>query len=76
MNNYNHTPHNNEQQQDENPFRYILKRALLHQQEESIDTAQHRFAIPEYRITTQARINMARAVMRSIGVASTLSARR
>jgi len=76
MNNYNHTPHNNEQQQDENPFRYILERALLHHQEESIDTAQHRFAIPEYRITTRAQINMGRAVMRSIGVASTLSARR
>lgn len=76
MNKHKHTPHNNELQQDENPFRYILERALLHQQEDSIDTAQHRFAIPEYRITTQARINMARAVMRSIGVASTLSARR
>jgi len=57
MNNY--TPHNNEQHQDENPFRYILERALLHQQDESIDTAQQLFAIPEYRITTQARINMA-----------------
>jgi len=74
MNNY--TPHSNEQHQDENPFRYILERALLHQQDESIDTAQHLFAIPEYRITTQARINMAQAGIRSIGVASTRSARR
>jgi len=74
MNNY--TPHNNEQHQDENPFRYILERALLHQQDESIDTAQHLFAIPKYRITTQARINMAQAGIRSIGVASTRSARR
>ena len=72
----NNTPHNNEPHQDENPFRYILERALLHQQGESIDTAQHLFAIPEYRITTQARINMAQAGMRSIGIASTLSARR
>jgi hypothetical protein len=39
MNNNNQTPHNNEQQQDENPFRYILKRALLHQQDESVYTA-------------------------------------
>ena len=74
MNNY--TPHNNEQHQDENPFRYILERALLHQQDESIDTAQHLFAILEYRITTQARINMAQVGIRSIGVASTLSVRR
>ena len=69
MNYYNHTPHNNEQQQDENTFRYILERAMLHQQDESIETAQHLFAIPEYRITTRARINMARVGIRSIGVA-------
>jgi hypothetical protein len=76
MNNYNHTPRNNEQQQDENPFRYILKRALLHQQEESIDTAQHRSAITKYRITTRPRINLARAGMRSICVTSIVIARR
>jgi hypothetical protein len=52
MNNRN--PHNhNEERPDETPFGYILKRALLHQQDESIDTAQHRSAIPEYRITIE-----------------------
>ena len=76
MNNYNHTPRNNEKQQDENPFRYILKRALLHQQEESIDTAQHRSAITKYRITTRPQINLARAGMRSICMASTVIVRR
>jgi hypothetical protein len=40
----NHNPHNNEQQQDENPFVYILKRALLHQQDRNIDTVQQKFA--------------------------------
>jgi len=73
----NHNPHNhNEQRPDERPFAYILKRALLPQQDESIDTAQHMSAIPEYQITTQARINMAQAGIQSIGVASTRSARR
>ncbi|MEA3324832.1 MAG: hypothetical protein U9Q37_06810 [Euryarchaeota archaeon] len=47
----NHKYHNNEHRPDENPFRYLLKRALPHQQDESIDTAQHRSAIPEYQIT-------------------------
>ena len=76
MNNYNQIPHNNEQQQDENPFRYILKRALLHQQDESIYTAQHRSAIIEYRIITRPRINPTRAGMQNICVASTVIARR
>ncbi len=53
----NHNPHNhNEQRPDETPFGYILKRALLHQhqQNESIDTAQHRPpATPEYQITIE-----------------------
>ena len=53
----NHNPHNhNEQRPDETPFGYILKRALLHQhqQDESIDTAQHRSpTTPEYRVTIE-----------------------
>ena len=49
----NHTPHNNEQRQDENPFGHLLKRALLHREGESTDTAQHRSATPEYRITIE-----------------------
>ena len=50
----NHNPHNhNEQRQDDCPFGYILKRALLHREDESIDTAQHRPAIPEYQITIE-----------------------
>ncbi len=46
----NHNPHNNEQRQDERPFAYILKRALLPQEDRNIDTAQHMSTIPEYRI--------------------------
>ncbi len=50
----NHIPHNhNKQRQDERPFAHILKRALLHQEDKNIDTAQHRSAIPEYRITIE-----------------------
>jgi len=52
----NHNPHNhNEQRQDENPFGYILKRALLQQQQQdmNVDTAQHRSATPEYQITIE-----------------------
>jgi len=50
----NHNPHNrNEQRQDETPFGYILKRALLQQQNEHIDTAQRRSATPEYQITIE-----------------------
>jgi hypothetical protein len=50
----NHNPYNhNEQRPDENPFGYILKSALLHQQDESTDTAQYRSAILEYRITIE-----------------------
>ena len=61
MNNHNphnHNPHNhNEQRQDERPFAYILKRALLQQQQqdESIDTAQRRSATPEYQLTIEHR---------------------
>ncbi|RZN31161.1 MAG: hypothetical protein EF813_12575, partial [Methanosarcinales archaeon] len=53
MNNHNHTTHNNEQRPDERPFAHILKRALLPQQDEKIDTAQHTSATPEYRITIE-----------------------
>ena len=50
----NHNPHNhNEQRPDERPFAYILKRALLPQQDESIDTVQHMSAIPVYQITIE-----------------------
>jgi hypothetical protein len=54
----NHNPHNrnhDEQRQDERPFAYILKRALLQQppQDRNIDTAQHRSATPEYQITIE-----------------------
>ena len=49
----NHNPHNNEQRQDERPFTYIRKRALLPQEDRNIDTAQHRSAIPEYQITIE-----------------------
>ena len=52
MNGHN-PPTNNEQRHDENPFEYILKRALLHQEGENIDTAQHRSTIQEYRITIE-----------------------
>lgn len=45
----NHTPHNNEQRQDENPFGNLLKRALLHREGESTDTAQHQSDAPEYQ---------------------------
>ena len=56
----NHNPHNrnhDEQRQDERPFTYILKRALLQQQpkqqpkDRNIDTTQHRSATQEYQIT-------------------------
>ena len=48
----NHNPHNSEQRQDETPFGYILKRALLQQQQQdmNVDTVQHRSATPEYQI--------------------------
>ena len=51
----NHNPHNSEQRQDENPFGYILKRALLQQQQQdmNVDTVQHRSAIQEYQITIE-----------------------
>jgi hypothetical protein len=37
--------------QDECPFAYFLKKALLYQQDSNINTVQHRSATPEYRIT-------------------------
>jgi hypothetical protein len=49
----NHNPHNNEHRPDERQFAYILKRALLPQQDESIDTAQRMSTIPEYPITIE-----------------------
>jgi len=49
----NHNPHNNEHRPDKRPFAYILKRALLPQQDESIDTAQRMSTIPEHRITIE-----------------------
>ena len=39
-----HHPHNNEQRPNETPFGYILKRALLHLPDESVDTARYRSA--------------------------------
>jgi len=52
MNNHN-PPTNNEHRPDERPFAYILKRALLHQEDRTIDTVQHRSVTPEYRITIE-----------------------
>ena len=49
----NHNPHHNEPRPDERPFGYILKRALLYQQDESTDTARYRSASPEYQITIE-----------------------
>ncbi len=52
MNNHNH----DEPLYDGHPFGGLIERALLHQhqQDESIDTAQHRSStIPEYRITIE-----------------------
>ena len=52
MNNHNHHIHK-PQRPDENPFGCILKRALLHREDASTDTAQHRSATPEYQITIE-----------------------
>ncbi len=49
----NHNPHHNEPRSDERPSGRLIRRALLHQQDESIDTARHRSAIPDYRITIE-----------------------
>nr|QNO41275.1 hypothetical protein BHHPIBDN_00005 [Methanosarcinales archaeon ANME-2c ERB4] len=49
MNNHNH--HNDEPRLDENPFDDIIRRALLHQQNVSADTARQRSVGPEYRTT-------------------------
>jgi len=69
----NHNPRNhNEQRQDERPFAYLLKRALLPQQDRNIDTAQHRSATPEYQIT----IEHGSILIGQECAASTLSARR
>ena len=57
----NHNPHNhNEQQPDERPFAYILKRALLHKEDRNIDTTQanvRHSGVPDHN---RARINLAR----------------
>ena len=54
MNNHSHHDHN-EPLYDGHPFEGLIERALLHQhqQDESTYTAQHRSAIPEYRITIE-----------------------
>ncbi|PXF61888.1 MAG: hypothetical protein C4B59_01265 [Candidatus Methanogaster sp.] len=77
MNNHKH--HNNEQRPDENWFGYLLKRVLLHQADESIDTVQHRSAIPEYQITIEhgsIRIGQECVASTQAIVASTLITRR
>ncbi|KAF5417298.1 MAG: hypothetical protein C5S48_00635 [Candidatus Methanogaster sp.] len=75
MNNHNHTPYNNKQRSDERPFAHTLKRALLHREDESTNTAQHRSdaGVPSHN---QSRIDPDRAGMRCIGVASILIAKR
>ena len=62
MNNQN--PHRSEPLPDERPFEGVIRRALRHQEDERIVAAQHRSAIPEYRITTRARDDLALAEMR------------
>jgi len=55
MNNHDHHNHN-EPLYDERPFEGLIERALLHQhqQDESIDTAQHRSpTISDYQITIE-----------------------
>ena len=55
-------PHNhNEPRPDERLFACILKRALLHREDERINTAQHRSTIPECQITTRAWIDLDRS---------------
>ena len=49
MNNHDH----NEPLYDGHPFEGLIERALLHREDESTDTTQHRSAIPEYRITIE-----------------------
>ena len=53
MNNHNHN--NGEPRLDENPFDGIIRRALLHRQDGSADTARQRSVGSEYRVTTRAR---------------------
>jgi hypothetical protein len=58
MNNHNHHNHHNHDEPlyGGHPFEGLIERALLHQhqQDESIDTAQHRPSIiPAYRITIE-----------------------
>ena len=60
----NHAHHNNEQRPDENPFGCILKRALLHRDDES-----HRYSAASISYSgvsdhNRARINLARTGMR------------
>jgi len=50
----NHNNHNNgEPLLGESLFDGVIQRALLHQQNVSADTVQHRSAIPEYRVTIE-----------------------
>lgn len=49
MNNHSH----DEPRQDENPFEFIVQRALLHQQNGSVDTTQQRSTSPKYRVTIE-----------------------
>jgi len=53
MNNHNHN--NGEPRLDENPFDGIIRRALLHPQNVSADTAWPQSVGSEYRVTTRAR---------------------
>nr|QNO42534.1 hypothetical protein MMHALIEK_00009 [Methanosarcinales archaeon ANME-2c ERB4] len=51
----NHNPHNhNEPLYGEHLFEGLIERALLHREDESIDTAQHQSSTtPAYRITIE-----------------------
>ena len=49
----NHDQHSHNEPPYKHPFEGLIERALLHQEDESIDTAQHRPAIPEYQITIE-----------------------
>ena len=72
MNNRNH--HNNEPLYNEHPFEGLIERALLHREDESIDTVQHRrhSGVPDHN---RARIDLARAGMRCIAAGNVLPAR-
>ena len=49
----NKTPHRSKPRPDERPFGHIVSRGLPHQENERNNATQHRFAIPEYRITIE-----------------------